>query len=50
MDIDLTTNQAFDDYAPRFGWDYDNSGWYANLYWDRYASNAHRGSASQTAR
>src|SRR5262245_36311853 len=42
MDIDLTTNQAFDDYAAQFGWYYDNSGWYADITWDRYASNQHR--------
>jgi hypothetical protein len=37
----LTDNQAFDDYAAKFGWDYDNGGWYRGLDWDRYASNAH---------
>ena len=36
------TNQAFDDYAARFGWDYDNGGQYRGLAWDWYASNAHR--------
>ena len=39
---ELTNNQAFDDYAAQFGWDYDNSGWYLGLAWDRYASNPHR--------
>ncbi len=38
----LTDNQAFDDYAAKFGWDYDNGGRYRNLDWDRYASNEHR--------
>jgi hypothetical protein len=42
MEGDLSTNQAFDDYAGRFGWDYDNGGWYRGLPWDRYASGAHR--------
>jgi hypothetical protein len=42
MVIELTDNQAFDDYAAKFGWDYDNSGWYRGLAWDRYASNPHR--------
>jgi hypothetical protein len=42
MDMDLLDNQAFDDYAARFGWDYDNGAWYQGLAWDSYASNAHR--------
>lgn len=42
MEIELTDNQAFDDYAARFGWEYDNGGRYRGLDWDRYASNAHR--------
>jgi hypothetical protein len=40
--INLTTNQAFDDYAARFGWDYDNGARYRDLLWDQYASSAHR--------
>jgi hypothetical protein len=40
--IELTNNQAFDDYAAKFGWDYDNGGSYRCLAWDQYASNAHR--------
>ncbi len=39
---ELTTNQAFDDYASRFRWNYDNGGWYRGLGWDRYASNGPR--------
>jgi hypothetical protein len=42
MEMDLTTNQTFDDYAARFGWEYDNGGLYRGLTWDWYASNAHR--------
>ena len=36
MAIDLTTNQAFDDYAARFGWVYDNGGLYRGEYWEFY--------------
>jgi hypothetical protein len=42
MEIELNTNQAFDEYAARFGWEYDNGGQYGDLAWDWYASNAHR--------
>ena len=41
MAVDLTNNQAFDVYAAKFGWDYDNSGSYRGLGWDQYASIAH---------
>jgi hypothetical protein len=36
MASDLTTNQAFDDYAARFGWVYDNGGRYRGEYWEYY--------------
>jgi hypothetical protein len=42
VEIALTDNQSFDDYAARFAWDYDNGGQYRGLYWDRYISNSHR--------
>jgi len=42
VELELTDNQAFDDYAARFGWVYDNGGRYRGLDWDMYASNAHR--------
>jgi hypothetical protein len=42
VEIELTSNQAFDDYATRFGWACDNGGRYRGLDWDWYASSAHR--------
>lgn len=33
----LTTNQAFDDYAAEFGWEYDNGGSFAGEYWEWYS-------------
>ncbi|MBI3406841.1 MAG: hypothetical protein HY040_00610 [Planctomycetes bacterium] len=38
----MSDNQEFDDYAAKFGWDYDNGGRYKGQIWDRYASNEHR--------
>ena len=37
MAENLTTNNAFDAYAARFGWAYDNGGGYRNEIWDWYA-------------
>jgi len=34
---DLTTNNAFDAYAARFDWAYDNGGKYRDEHWDWYA-------------
>ena len=34
--IPLTTNQAFDDYAAKYGWDYDNGGRYRDELRDWY--------------
>jgi hypothetical protein len=42
VEMELTNNQAFDDYAARFGWHYDNGGRYREFNWDWYASSAHR--------
>lgn len=36
MGTDLTSNQAFDEYAARFGWAYDNGQRYGDECWDRY--------------
>jgi hypothetical protein len=41
MEIELPNKAAFNDYAARFGWDYDNGGLYRGLVWDWYASEAH---------
>ena len=34
MSIALTTNQAFDDYAFKCGWVYDNGGWFQGEHWE----------------
>jgi hypothetical protein len=36
MGTDLTDNNAFDRYAARFGWAYDNGGYYRGEIWERF--------------
>lgn len=37
MGAALANDEAFDNYARRYGWEYDNGGWYACETWDWYS-------------